>query len=592
MSNNNDPTAPLPSKPNMNEPTAMNNTPVVESPITERNTAKLKAMPSAPPENIVASAPPVAKRNTDTQKAQPSAPPENTISSAPFASPFPFFVLPALPTFFSSPPVNTSDPGPGIWGFSNAIAFLVLSTVLLFGLAYGMTHVGNVKHVQKNWKNYRCQPAYMPFASFYGFNTAENFEFCMKNIFTTHSEDITGSFGSVLGIFGTIMSIVMDGINALRTTVATIGGGINVVFQDFTDRIGFFFFNLRLSAMRIKNLIGRMYAILFAVMYMGMSGLTGGMNFGNTVLFSFLDTFCFPPETQVNVRGKGQIPLKDVRVGDFLVGESGASATPATPARVTAKFHFAAGGQPMVRLGSVTVSTNHYILHNTKWIKAAEHPEAVPLGAYERESLVCLNTDTHTMPIGGYVFRDYDEVDEPAVNTESMRSTEATVNATETPSQPTPYSFTDANTAVQRSTYMRLKDGSVKQARQIQIGDELASGGKVVGVVHREQTEFCRVPASASASAVEFLSPATLLWNPVANKWQRAGELYTPIRLESNYWHSKSPLVFLSFIVTPNSQIELASGLRIRDYMELCSPDAEAPYAKALQELSTTVTSE
>lgn len=512
------------------------------------------------------------------------------------------------------------DPGPELWDFFNALAFVVLTAAAFIGIGYGMTHIGNAKHVQKNWKHYRCQPAYMPFAGLYGFNVAENFDFCMKNIFTNHSGDITSSFGSVLGIFGTIMHIVMEGINALRTTVATIGGGINVVFQDFTDRIGFFFFNLRLSAMRIKNLIGRMYAILFAVLYMGMSGLTGGMNFGNTVLFSFLDTFCFPPETPVQVRGRGLVPLQDVRVGDFLVSTSGASAT---SARVTAKFHFAAGGQPMVRLGSVTVSTNHYVLHNAKWIKAVEHPDAVPLGAYERDSLVCLNTDTHTMPIGGYVFRDYDEVDEPAVNTESMRSTEATINgqATPSPASPlTPYKFTDANTAVQRSTRIRLKDGSVKQARQIQIGDELASGGKVVGVVHREQTEFCRVPSADLASAVaasavrpsgtvpgrprrngsgappegrtadtdavEFLSPATLLWNPTANKWQRAGELYTPIRLESSYWHSKSPLVFLSFIVTPNSQIELASGLRIRDYMELCSPDAEAPYAKALQELS------
>jgi hypothetical protein len=520
------------------------------------------------------------------------------------------------------------DPGPGVWGFFNALAFLFLTGLALVGIAYGMTHVGNAKHVRKNWKHYRCQPAYMPFAGLYGFNAAENFEFCMKNIFTTHSGDITSSFGSVLGIFGTIMHTVMEGVNALRTTVATIGGGINVVFQDFTDRIGFFFFNLRLSAMRIKNLIGRMYAILFAVLYMGMSGLTGGMNLGNTVLFSFLDTFCFPPETPVQVRGRGLVPLQDVRVGEFLVGPS------ASASRVTAKFHFAAGGQPMVRLGSVTVSTNHYVLHDGKWIKADEHPDAVPLGAYERESLICLNTDTHTMPIGGYVFRDYDEVDTPAVNTESMRSTEATVNGQTAPSHDTPltpYSFIDANTAVQRSTRIRLKDGSVKQARQIQIGEELASGGKVVGIVHREQTEFCRVPSAElsgtsareqcpagrfsepassavrssgtppgqprrngagaapegrTVDAVEFLSPATLLWNPDANKWQRAGELYTPIRLESSYWHNKSPLVFLSFIVTPNSQIELASGLRIRDYMELCSPDAEAPYAKALQELS------
>ena len=553
----------------------------------------------------------------------PPALPYTAPAPAP-ASPFPYFTLPALSTLLPTAAMKSvsmapSSPGPGLWGFFNAFAFLLLVAGILVGVAYGMTHVGNVKHVRKNWKHYRCQPAYMPFASFYGFNTAENFDFCMKTIFTSHSEDITSSFGSVLGIFGTIMSVVMDGVNALRSTVSTIGGGINVVFQDFTDRIGFFFFNLRLSAMRIKNLIGRMYAIMFAVLYMGMSGITGGMNFSNTILFSFLDTFCFPPETRVLIRGRGEVALQDVRVGEVLVPGG---------ARITAKFHFAAGGQPMVRLGDVSVSTNHYVQYAGRWIKAVDHPEAVLLGPYERESLICLNTDTHTIPIGSYLFRDYDEID--TANTESMRSIEATVNATAEATgsaSPVPYSFKDCNTAVQRSTRIRMKDGSTKQARQIGIGDELASGGKVVGIVHREQTEFCIVPAvatpvsasSASASSasatsvsatpavagvrqrakpkalvtegtVEFLSPATLLWNQETCRWQRAGELYTPVCIEKNYWHSKSPMVFLSFIVTPNSQIELASGIRIRDYMELCSPDAEAPFARDLEALQEAVT--
>jgi hypothetical protein len=39
----------------------------------------------------------------------------------------------------------------------------------------------------------------------------------------------------------------------------------------------------------------------------------------------------------------------------------------------------------------------------------------------------------------------------------------------------------------------------------------------------------------------------------------------------------------VSFIVIPNSQIELEDGLRIRDYMELCSPDSEIHYSKCLE---------
>ena len=52
--------------------------------------------------------------------------------------------------------------------------------------------------------------------------------------------------------------------------------------------------------------------------------------------------------------------------------------------------------------------------------------------------------------------------------------------------------------------------------------------------------------------------------------WVRFGELYRihPVQME-----------MISLVVTPNSQIELENGIRIRDYMELCSPDAEIHYA-------------
>jgi hypothetical protein len=480
------------------------------------------------------------------------------------------FSLPSLP---SLPFLSDSDgDGPAIWGGMNAVSFIILTLLVALALCYAATHLGNVQHVKKHWKHYRCQPAYMPFAGFYGFNMADNFEFCMKNIFEGNSGDVTSSFGSVLGMFTTIMGVIMEAVNALRTSIATMGGGINVIFQDFTDRIKTFFYQLQVSAVRIKMLIGRMYAIMFAVLYMGMSSITAGTNFGNTVLFDFLDTFCFPPETPIHVKGKGSIPLADVRVGDTLL--PGGS-------RVTGKFHFAASGQPMVRLGEVVVSTNHYVKHEGRWKKAVDHPDAVPLGPYDRQSLICLNTDTHTLPIGDYLFRDYDETN--TADVETMRFVEARVNGEAAAAAPTPakpYSFTDSNTGLQRSARIKLKGGAIKAARNIQLGDELSTGGKVVGIVHRQQTEFCRVPTSTGKT--EFVSPGTLVWSSLANKWVRAGELHTPFRLKP----SLSPLVFLSFIVTPNSQIELESGLTVRDYMELCSPDTETLYARDLQAMT------
>ena len=92
---------------------------------------------------------------------------------------------------------------------------------------------------------------------------------------------------------------------------------------------------------------------------LGMSGITGMTSFTNTFLFSFLDTFCFPGDTLLRVvreqEGKKQvteIPIREVVIGDRLYPSMD---------RVTALFQFQATGQPMVRLGDVLVSTNHYL---------------------------------------------------------------------------------------------------------------------------------------------------------------------------------------------------------------------------------------
>jgi hypothetical protein len=42
------------------------------------------------------------------------------------------------------------------------------------------------------------------------------------------------------------------------------------------------------------------------------------------------------------------------------------------------------------------------------------------------------------------------------------------------------------------------------------------------------------------------------------------------------------PFEWVSFVVVPHSQIELEDGMIVRDYMELCSPDAEQYYTQRL----------
>jgi len=449
-----------------------------------------------------------------------------------------------------------TNKGPTVWNMFNAIAFLLIIKLILFLLMFGMQQASNYQTVRDNWKHYRCQPSIIPFASFYGYNVADNFQFCLKSIFAGHAQEITAPFTSILGIFGKILTKITGTINSVKTSIATMGGGVNTIFQDFTDRIKNFFFQLRLSAIRIKNMITRMHAIMFSVIYMGMSGVKAGTNFSNTFLFSFLDTFCFPPETKVVVATKGAIPIYQVEIGDVLLP---------TKSRVTAKFHFAAQGQPMVQLKEgICVSTNHYVFYKNKWIQAAAHPDAIPLGPYDRQSLICLNTEDHIIPMGPYQFRDYDETAD--ADQATLQMIEMRLNGK---SKPHSSLLTENSPSFYPETEVKLYDGSCCKVKDLQVTMKLSTGDSVTGLFHKEVREVCFL------SRNELVGSATLVWKN--HEWIRAGMCYPILQYDT-------PVVFIGLITTTSSQIELASGVRVRDYLELCSPDAEIFYAETMDQ--------
>jgi len=448
---------------------------------------------------------------------------------------------------------NTKN-GVKVWDLFSGIAYFLVTIVVVAIIGFIIYFSDSIEEVKKNWAKYRCQPSIMPFAALYGHDTGENFQYCMGNIFQGNAMEIAGPFVGILGSITQTVGSTMNATNSLRQSVATMGGGINVIFQDFTDRIKNFFFQLRLSAIRMKNLLTRMYTILFSIMYMGLSGMTAASNFGNTVLFSFLDAFCFPPETEIDVKGKGKISLYKVKLGDILADGS----------RVTAKFHFAGQGQQMVLLNKIQVSTNHYVLFQGKWIKAVEHPDAIPMGPYERNSLICLNTDTHRIPIGSYTFRDYDEGEEADQETMAFieeRLNGGRKNGTSETSENSPLFHPD--------TEISMEDGTVLKARDLQVGDRLSTGSRIGGIVHKELREVCSINENT------WVGSATLVWNKNAHQWTRASTLVKPHLLQV-------PVIGIGLIALTNSQIELANGIRIRDYMELCSPDSERFYEQML----------
>ncbi len=125
----------------------------------------------------------------------------------------------------------------------------------------------------------------------------------------------------------------------------------------------------------------------------------------------------------------------------------------------------------------------------------------------------------------------------------------------------------EAIPSIHPDTYVKLENGSFAKARELTVGQQLSTGDVITGIIHKEVTEVCEIEKG------EIVASATLVWR--SGQWQRAGYYAPLLRYET-------PVIFIGLVVLTGSQIELASGTRIRDFLELCSPDAEQFYSEVL----------
>lgn len=452
--------------------------------------------------------------------------------------------IPGPPAGLPSAPVE--DPFSLTW---------VLVLTLIFGILWFMlSRTADTEEIAKNWPKYRCSPTVMPFASMYGYDTGDNFDYCIKNIFADSTGSVTGPFSEIMASVVRSMMVLLNGLNSIRVMMATLVGGITKVISEFSQRLRVLFLQVNVLSQRMRMLFGRVFGTMTAMLYIMSSAVTAGRNFGDTILFDFLDTFCFAPETPIEIQGKGMIPIKEVSVGDVL--KSGA--------KVTSTYRFVSDGQTMVRLGDIEVSTNHYVKYDGKWIEAGEHPDAVPSGKWmggTERPLICLDTHTHEIQLGQYVFSDWDETSESDQPT--MELAEQRLNGGILPKEDRPWLY---QPAVSGATKVKLANGQVKDVCELKLQDRLSTGGRIAGVGKRSVQAICRVPNQQT-----LLTPSTLVWHN--NLWMRAGHLYPTTQQER---------ILTTLLILGTATLETADGLHVRDMLEVHSPDMEYPTQRAV----------
>ncbi len=447
-------------------------------------------------------------------------------------------------------------------GYTITLVKFVIVTAIFAGITIAMFSMSNITEIAKNFPKYRCNPLMMPFAASFGYDPKENFNFCINSIFNTKAAEIFSPIYRLLGQFTQTITLIVNATLGVRTLFANFFLSINNFIGNVRNKIQELLFRIRIQFMKMMNLMGKVYGTMFAVIFMGTSALTAANNVSNNDLVNFLMGFCFEPETPVWLADGTTKPIREIKIGDMLAGTKA----------VTSTFVFDGTDVPMVRIGSVIVSANHYVEYNGQKIPASSHPSALPTDSLPR--IYCLNVDGNEFVVGAEQLRvaDYDEHDAPGVVDTVQKTAEKALNGSVAAMGVADYSL-----GFDPLSELKLKDGSWKMANNLVIGDVLFGNGTVVGLVREECEEVFVSPTGSRFSG------AQLVWSPGdsnSGKWSRA----------SFEWADRAalPANLFQVLTTGCSAIEVRDMLGgtyfVRDYREVPLEEMETPYEKAFTE--------
>ena len=449
-------------------------------------------------------------------------------------------------------------------GYTRTIIVFAIVTIINIALVFVALQLSNLADIKKHFANYRCNPLFMPIVGNFGYDPMDNFNFCVQNIFNGKAAEVFAPIYSILATFQGVLMTVMNAAMSIRGMFANFLSGVENFIASVRNKIQFLMNNVRMSFSRILNLMGKVYGTMFAVLFMGQSAMTAAFNLADNDLVKFIFEFCFVPDTQVKMADGTYKAISEVKIGDVLA-EVPNNKAPV----VTSVFRFAGSSTPMVRVGDVVLSAQHYVLAGEAGMVMAEtHPMAVWAGSVPE--LVCLNVSGHKFRVGidGLLVADYDEHDSAAVIAHTQRIAARALNSGDGGKGEAP--VLDYSLGVDGDTEVLMVDGQWKRIDAIAIGDVVKHSGKVLGIV----SEQC--PSTIVSPSGIIFSGAQLVYDLLANKWTRSANMW----MADKAGGAKT----LYSIITMNSGvISIRKGEAveyIRDYREAPLPEMESAYEK------------
>ena len=404
---------------------------------------------------------------------------------------------------------------------------LILLLTSIFAILVASTDVQDIKN---NWDKRRCETLVLfagsLFKDAYDKRTStefaqDNFQFCIR---VMADEVIKAAFAPLYAIAGQQMgaqSTLAGPMNSIRAMIAQGMKTFSSLLDEQYRQYKATHVHVTKTWHHIRFAMGRIGGIVTSILYLGLTAavlVQNTMKFIIIVILIFIGImaamslliwfkiipvlgiiiimiallasadaqtggwisggnadagpFCVDPEALVRMADGSYTSLKNIIINDKLF----------EGAVVTGVLVVDGSKETIVSIDGVRMSTSHRVLHDSKWILAKDHPEAIP--SDDLSILICLNTTTHSVPIKGnngivYV-SDWEEISFSEEKNNWIKWVNQMLNGDKNDKFRYPTSVPLFSPSVKVST-----DEGLVESSSIKLGDKiLTSGGytKVVGI--------------------------------------------------------------------------------------------------------------
>ena len=292
----------------------------------------------------------------------------------------------------------------------------LLLTIFIFFIFIGLNLftvlVIGIKKIKQDWPLYRCNPAVLPFAGYFGHDVGSNFTYCIQNIQTSFMGELLQPVYYGLNNISELADNLNDSTQAIRALFDKIRTFVSSIVESIMSVFLNILIIIQKTIIVLKDSIGKLAGILTTYMYMLSTTIDIADSAWDGPPGQILRAVCFHPNTEIKKFNNNIIHMKNVKQGDRLKNGQIVYATMNLHnldenGNYVEKLFSIPNGE---NNNNIIVSGSHLIFDNNlqKFIQVKDFQEAVPFNSNSKK-LVCLITSNHLIPLGIHLFHDWED---------------------------------------------------------------------------------------------------------------------------------------------------------------------------------------